>query len=86
MNLKVSKIKVTFRILSGGGGIVQGMTNSEFKELLAAWTSRYGQCYQLSADSYYRTLEFDTERDFVLFVKTFKPQQKHWWRNAKIEK
>ena len=62
------------------------MTNSEFKQLLAEWTSQYGLCYELTAEGYYRTLEFHTERDFVLFVQTFKPSHEHWWRNAKIER
>ena len=66
--------------------MVQGMTNSEFKQLLAEWTGQHGLCYELTAEGYYRALEFHTERDFVLFVQTFKPKHEHWWRNAKIER
>jgi len=62
------------------------MTNSEFKQLLAEWNNQHGLCYKLTADGYYRTLEFDNERDFVLFVQTFKPNHEHWWRNARIER
>lgn len=66
--------------------MVQGITSGEFKQLLAEWTDQYGQCYKLTADGYFRTLKFDSDRDFVLFVQTFKPKREHWWNNAKIER
>ena len=72
--------------MSGGGGMVQGATNAEFKRMLAEWTDRYGLCYHFSTEGYHRILEFVSERDFVLFVQTFKPKHTHWWNNAKIER
>lgn len=62
------------------------MTNAEFKRMLGEWTDQYGLCYHFTADGYYRTLEFDSDRNFVLFVQTFKPTNSHWWNNAKIER
>ena len=66
--------------------MVQGATSAEFKRMLAEWTDRYGLCYHFTQDGYFRTLEFDRERDFVLFVQTFKPSKTHWWNNARIDK
>ena len=66
--------------------MVQGMTNAELKRMLAEWTDRYGLCYHFSADGYYRTLEFDDDRNAILFIQTFKPKREHWWTNAKIER
>ena len=66
--------------------MVQVMTNSELYRMLGEWNNQHGLCYKLTAEGYYRTLEFDSERDFVLFVQTFKPAHEHWWRNAKIER
>ncbi len=62
------------------------MTNAEFKRVLAEWTDQHGQCYQLTANGYHRTLEFDNDRDAVLFIQTFKPAREHWWANAQIER
>ena len=66
--------------------MVQGATNAEFKRMLAELTDQHGLCYHFTQDGYFRTLEFDTERDFVLFVQTFKPKHTHWWNNALIER
>ena len=82
----MSIIKITFRILSGAGGMVQGMTNSELYRILGAWKKQYGDCFTVTQDGYHRTLEFANDRDFILFVQTFKPTREHWWQNAKIER
>lgn len=66
--------------------MVQGMTNSELYRMLGEWKQKYGDCFTVSQDGYYRTLEFDNDRDAVLFIQTFKPKREHWWHNAKIEK
>jgi hypothetical protein len=78
-------MKVTFRILSGGGGMVQGMTNGELFRMLGEWQRSYGDCFTVTREGYYRTLEFNTKENFNLFVRTFRPLREHWWKNAKIE-
>ena len=78
-------MNIVFRILSGGGGMVQGITNGEFKRLLEQWTKAHGQTYTLTSEGYLRKLTFDSDADAIRFMLTFKPQADHWWRNARIE-
>jgi hypothetical protein len=66
--------------------MVQGMTNGELFRMLGEWKHQYGNCFTVTSDGYYRTLEFTNDRDATLFILTFKPKRDHWWANAKIER
>ena len=83
---KSKTMRVTFRILSGAGGLVQGMCQGELSKMLNEWKMIHGDCFILKSIGYLRLIEFNNEDDFNLFLQTFRPQSEHWWRNAKIEK
>lgn len=78
-------MRVIFRILSGSGGMVQGMTNGELFRMLGEWKNNYTNCFTVRANGYQRILEFDNKTNFNLFKRTFRPLREHWWRNAEIK-
>lgn len=77
--------RVTFRVLSGGGGMVQGMTNGEFYRMVHWWKNEYGDYFNISQDGLLRHCDFSDKEQFQLFLNTFKPQREHWWKNATIQ-
>lgn len=82
-------IKVSFRIPSGGGGMVQGMASGELAQELQEWVRNYTECdifNNIKKQGYHWTIEFINERDAVAFIQTFNPKREHWWNNAKIER
>lgn len=82
---KSNLMTVTFRVPSGGGGIVQGISYAEINKSLSQWVADYGESFTVTNNGYYRTLYFTNKSKFSLFLKTFRPEREHWWQNAKIE-
>lgn len=75
---------VTFKVPSGGGGIVQGICYAEINKSLTQWATDHGECFTVTNNGYYRTLHFTNKSKFSLLLKTFRPEREHWWQNAKI--